>query len=234
MTMSWTSVIPGLWRSEYVTSTSIDAVSYVIAAANGELIVVSPPGSADDAAFAATDAMGKVTALVANNSGHDLGQALWQKRYPNAVTYAPEAAIASITKAKPALRPLQPLSALVPKLPPHVAFHDVPDTSSGMTMFSVEAADGGRALFLDEIIGNSPHLIGPAPFKVAFWITGSGPGLARNKIWSFMFAKDKKKVAQAVLAKMDAFKPTVLLVAHGLPVTPDKHDDVRKLLGAIA
>jgi hypothetical protein len=233
MTMTWATVIPGLWRSQYRTTTSIDAVAYVLALSDGELAVVSPPGSADDAVFAATEALGKVVALIANNSGHDLGQALWQKRYPNAVTYAPEAARGAIAKAKPALRPIQPLADLIAKLPGHVTITDVPGTSSGMTLFSIDSGDGGRALFVDEIIGNSPHLIGPAPFRLVFWLTGSGPGLSRNKIWAFMFAKDKKGVAGTVLAQLDALKPTVVLVAHGDPILPDKFDELRALLGAI-
>ena len=233
MDASWAVVIPGLWRSEYTTKGAIDAVGYVVALTNGELAVVSPPSSANEAFFTATDALGKVTVLVANNVGHDLGQESWQKRYPDAVTYAPEAALAGLAKAKK-LRPLQPLSALSPKLPAHVRFVDVPGTSSGLTLFSVDAGDAGRALFVDEIIGNSPHLIGPAPFKLAFWLTGSGPGLSRNKIWTWVFAKDKKGVANAVLAQIDAVKPTVVLPGHGEPIPPERFDALRGLLTAIA
>lgn len=234
MNVTWTNVIPGLWRSDYVTKTAIDAVSYVVALADGEIAVVSPPGSADDALFAFTDQFGKVTALVANNVGHDLGQELWQKRYPDSVTYAPEVAVAKIAKAKKALRPIQPLSALQNKLPPNVRFVDVAGTTSGMTVFSVDAGEGGRALFVDEIISNSPTLIGPLPFKFIFWLTGSGPGLARSKVWTALFAKDKAGVARTVLAEIDRLQPTVVLPGHGNPILPEQFSDLRALLTAIA
>ena len=186
----------------------LDAVGYVVALADGELAIVSPPSSADDALFTQTDALGDVTALIANNTGHDLGQELWQKRYPLAVTYAPEVAVPQIAKAKKASRPLKPLAALASKLPLQVRF-------------------------VDEILGHSPHLIGPAPFKLLFWITGSGPGLARNRIWSTAFAKDKKAIAATVLGELDTFRPTVLLPVHGNPIAADEFGKARERIAAL-
>jgi hypothetical protein len=231
MSMQWIQVIPGLWRSEYTTNTAIDAVGYLIALRDGELAVVSPPSSSDDAHFAQTDAIGKVVALVANNSGHDLGQRPWQAQYPDAVSYAPEVTVPQITKAKKDLRPLQSLLALQSKLPANVRFVDVAGTKSGMTLFTVDAGKDGRALFVDEILSNSPGLIGPLPFKILFRLTGSGPGLARNKIWSTVFAKDKKAVAQTVLSEIERFQPTVVLPAHGNPIGQGEFTKVRELLG---
>ena len=230
MNVQWVNVFPGLWRSDYVTKTAIDAVGYLVALRGRELLVLSPPCNADAALFAQTDALGDVTALVANNSGHDLGQELWQKRYPLAVSFAPEVAVPKITRAKKALRPLQPLAALGDRLPDSVKFFDVAGTGSGMTLFSVDAGDAGRALFVDEIVSNSETLIGPLPFKVAFRLTGSGPGLARNRIWSTIFVRDKPGVATAVLGQIDHLQPTVILPAHGEPIGPERIAAVQALV----
>src|SRR5262245_44748276 len=112
MVATWSEMVPGLWRSEYRTGTNISAGAFALRLRDGELAIRGPPVGADDAFFAATDALGKVTAIVAPNSGHDLGQAAWQARYANAQTFAPEVAVPAIAKAKPKLRPMQPLGAL--------------------------------------------------------------------------------------------------------------------------
>jgi hypothetical protein len=231
--MSWTEVIPGLWRYAYQTSMGIASNSYAVRAGDGEIAVFSPPVSPDAAMFAATDAIGRVTALVVPNTGHDLGQAAWQEHYPAASCYAPEVAIAAITKAKPKLRIFQPLSALAAKLPSTVHLVDVPGTTSGMTLYTVEAGDQ-RAMFVDELVSNHEKLTGPAPVRLAFWAVGAGPGLARNKIWTWVFCKDKQVVARAVLAEVDARNPTIMLPGHGEPIMTDGAGAIRSQVQPLA
>lgn len=229
----WTAVIPGLWRHSYTTAMGIHSNAYALAYGDGELAVFSPPASADDALFQATDALGRVTALVAPNTGHDLGQKAWQARYPNAAAYAPEIAIPSIQKAKPDLRPFQPLSALAARMPPNVHLVDVPGTSSGMTLWTVEAGDQ-RAMFVDELVSNQTALTGPAPVRFVFWATGCGPGLARNRVWTWVFCKDKRAVARRVLEEVDARNPTIMLPGHGEPILGGAADAIRGQVRPIA
>jgi hypothetical protein len=226
---AWKEIVPGLWRTEYMTGTNIGASTFALRLKDGELAVLSPPVGADDAFFAATEALGTVTALVAPNSGHDLGQAAWQARYAKAATFAPAVAVPAIAKAKPKLREMQPLAALASRLPQGATLGDPEGTSSGIMQLAVE---GGRerVLFVDEGLSNAPKLLGPAPFRFIFWLTGSGPGIARNKVWWFVFAKDKRAVAKQMLEEIDRLKPTILMPLHGDPITGDGVATARALL----
>jgi hypothetical protein len=218
MSLTWTSLAPGVWRASYTTPTGVPASSFAFTLADGSIAVMSPPCGLDDAGYATIDALGKVTALVAPNSGHDLGQAAWQQRYPDATPYGPAPAIAAIQKAKKGLRPFRPLEQLAGRLAAGTRVADVPGTRSGSAMVSV-GEGSRRVLYVDEILGNLPTLVGPAPFKLAFWMTGSGPGLARNRVWTAIFAKDKGAVARALLDEMSARPPTTIAFAHGEPST---------------
>ena len=104
MANAWNEILPGLWRSTYSTKTNIASNSFALRLSGGELAVISPRVEPDAAFFAETEALGRVTALVAPNSGHDLGQAAWQARYPDAGVYAPAAAIPVTTEATKSIR----------------------------------------------------------------------------------------------------------------------------------
>jgi glyoxylase-like metal-dependent hydrolase (beta-lactamase superfamily II) len=224
---TWNELLPGFWRTVYTTKSGIDANGYALTLADGDLAVISPIAGADEATFAGTDALGKVVALVAPNSGHDLGQAAWQARYPAAVSYGPAIAAPAITKAK-RLRPLEPLANLTPLLPGDVKVLDAPGTSSGSMIFTVERA-GQRALFIDEVISNNEVFKGPLPFKIVFSLTGSTGPLATNKVWLFAFCKDKPAYSRALIEH--AGEATMLLFAHGEPATGDMGAAVRERLG---
>lgn len=224
----WTEILPGLWRNVYSTKSGIEANGYALTLADGTLAVISPAAGADEAMFAATDALGKVVALVANNVGHDLGQAAWQARYPEAVSYAPAVAAAAITKAKK-LRTVEPLANLMPLLPNDVRVLDAPGTSSGSMIFTVERG-GHRALFIDEVLGNSEVFKGPLPFRLLFSLTGSTGLLAPNKVWLFAFCKDKQAFARSVMDH--AGDATMLLFSHGEPATGEMGAAVRERLSA--
>jgi hypothetical protein len=232
-TTSWIEIAPGLFRDGYTTSTNIPSNTFALRLKDGELAVISPRCAPDDACFAATEALGRVTTIVAPNSGHDLGQAAWQAKYPEAAVHAPAVAIPAIAKAKPKLRAMQALSALASKLPHGVTLKDPEGTSSGIAQLAVES-NGERVLFVDEAISNSPTLIGPAPFRLVFWLTGSGPGVARNKVWWWVFAKDRPGLAKQILGEMDRLKPTMLMPLHGDPITGEGIERVRELLRPIA
>ena len=227
--MNWLEIVPGLWRTDYPTSTKLHSNSVLVSLGGKDLALISPPQGADDAFFAETDGHGTVVALVAPNSGHDLGQAAWQTRYPNATTHAPEVTAKAIAKAKPALKPFSTMAALVARSPSNVRFLDLAGTSSGSVAVSVEGG-GKRALVLDDCISNSPKLIGPPPGRFVFWMTGSGPGLAANKLWWWVFCKDKKAYATALLEEWDRAGLDIVVPLHGEDIRGDGVAKARELL----
>jgi hypothetical protein len=148
---------------------------------------------------------------VAPNTGHDLGIGAWFARYPGAGMYAPAVAAPQIEKAKK-VGPIRPLGEL--RVDSRVRLLDVPGTRSGMTMFSLES-EGRRLTFTDELV-MSGATQGPAPARFVFWLAGSGgEGIRANKLWAMVFAKDKREVARAVVAELEAHPPTTLLLGHG-------------------
>lgn len=233
MGFEWEPLVVGVWRGTYATSTGIASNTYAIRLADGSVAVLSPPSAPTEEVFAATEALGPVRALVAQNTGHDLGQARWQARYPAATPYAPEIAAPKLAKAKVGLRPFRPLAELAARLPAGAQLVDVPGARSGMTMLSYAAGDE-RLLFLDEILTNSPTLPGPAIIRLVFWLARSGPGLARNRLWSTVFASDRRQVARAVIAEWDARPPSVVALSHGDPIRTDRLSAARALIDGMA
>jgi hypothetical protein len=228
--MSWIEIVPGLWRTDYKTSTHLKSNSVLVSLGDGKLAVVSPPQGADEAFFKETDTLGTVVALVAPNTGPDLGQAAWQARYADATVHAPDISAKAIAKAKPNLKPFATMKALTDRAPANVRFVDLPGTSSGSLAVSVESG-GKRALVVDDCISNDPTLIGPAPVRFIFWVTGSGPGLARNKLWWWVFCKDKSAYVKALGDEWDRIKTDVVFPLHGQEI---QGEDVAKARGFLA
>ena len=92
--MPWQEVIPGssVCVCEYVAN-GYEANSVAVPLRERDLAIISPPTGSSETDFAAIDARGQVIALIAPHAGHDLGQAEWQARYPDAIPYATGAAL---------------------------------------------------------------------------------------------------------------------------------------------
>lgn len=92
--MVWQEVIENsnIWVYEYIAN-GYKANTIALPLDDSALAIVSPPIGLSDSDFAAIEAKGQVTALIAPHSGRDLGQAEWQSRYPHAVPSAPTAAL---------------------------------------------------------------------------------------------------------------------------------------------
>jgi len=230
--MQWIEVVPGLWRTDYPTTTKLHSNAALVSLGDGKVAVVSPPQGADASLFEATDKLGTVVALIAPNSGHDLGQAAWQARYPKASTHAPDVTAKAIAKAKPNLRPFTAIASLA-GTPSNVRFVDLPGTSSGSVAVVVEGG-GKRAIIIDDCISNAPKLVGPAFVRLIFWMTGSGPGLAKNKLWWWVFCKDKKAYAKALLEEWDRAAVDVVLPLHGEEIRGDQVATAREILVAMS
>jgi hypothetical protein len=212
----WEELAPGVWRSEYATSMGIVSNGFAIRLHGDELMLVSAPSDADEAAFAATEKLGRPAVLLAQNTGHDLGLKPWKARYPEATVYAPAVSAPAIAKAKGL--EVRPVTELLPKLPADVKILDAPGTSSGSALWSVQRGDH-RVLFVDEIIGNHDSFKGPFLFKPLMWAMGPWGPFSVSGFWLRIFCKDKKAFVSALLAEADAMKPTMLTFAHGPSTT---------------
>jgi hypothetical protein len=208
--MVWQEVFPGsnVWLYEYEVNGYL-ANSVILPLDRSAFAIVSPPTGLSEADFAAIDAKGEVTALIAPHSGHDLGQAEWQARYPNAIAYAPTTALPQLKSiaGKPFL-PLSKLSATTAE------FREVPGTKKGGTI-AISRQGERPVVYLDELVINWSSL--PQNWtKILFWLWQSAPGLKINRLYASHLCPQLSAVAQAVL---DAITDDPVIVpAHGTPL----------------
>jgi hypothetical protein len=216
--MAWQEVIKdsNVWVYEYIADGyRANALAMLLDAHSDrlhqrdELAIVSPPIGLSDADFVQIEAKGRVTALIAPHSGHDLGLSLWQARYPAARSYAPTTAIEQLDKLGISFTPLSELTA------PDVEFHEVPGTKKGGTIAIVRRGDR-PVIYLDELVVNWSSLPANWVAKVLFWLTGSAPGLKLNRVYLSVLCPDKQAVARTVLDAL-AGDPAIV-PAHGSPL----------------
>ncbi|KAM3098848.1 hypothetical protein ACKFKF_16400 [Phormidesmis sp. 146-12] len=222
--MTWQKVLENsnVWVYEYVAN-GYKANAFAFVLDGNHLAVISPPIGLSEADFAAIDAKGQVVALIAPHSGHDLGHAEWQTRYPTAVSYAPDIALEQINQD--GVRPFLPLAKLTAS---QVELREVPGTKKGGTI--AIARRGERpVVYLDEIVSHWTSLPDNWLAKFLFWSTGSAPGLKVNRVYLKVLCSNVQAVAQTVMGAL-ADNP-VIVPAHGMPlVSLDDTERVRSLV----
>lgn len=209
--MTWQEVIESanVWVHEYEVN-SYKANAFAVLLDKNSLAIISPPTGMSETDFAIIETKGKITALIAPHSGHDLGQAEWQTRYPNAQSYAPTIALNQLNAL--GLRTFAPLSELAST---NVEFREVLGTKKGGTIAIVHWGER-PVVYLDELIINWASLQGPLLVKLMFWLSGSAPGLKVNRMYSKLLCTDVPTVAQTVIEALDG-DPAIVL-AHGAPL----------------
>lgn len=214
--MVWQEVLEGsdTWVYEYSVPNYSQVNAFAVLLEDKTIAIISPPTGMSEADFAVIEAKGRISALIAPHSGHDLGQVEWQTRYPEAQCYAPTTALSQLNT--PGLRPFAPLSKLC--VASSVEFREVAGTKKGGTLVIVRR--GKRSVvYLDELVGNWASLPGPFLVKLMFWLTGSAPGLKLNRVYLKVLCTDRQAVAQTV---MDALEDDSAIVpAHGKPLIHD-------------
>ncbi|MBF2027686.1 MAG: hypothetical protein IGS48_13115 [Oscillatoriales cyanobacterium C42_A2020_001] len=220
----WQEVLENsnVWVYEYVAN-GYQANAFAFVLDGNHLAVISPPIGLSEADFAAIDAKGQVVALIAPHSGHDLGHAAWQARYPTAVSYAPEVALKQINQD--GLRPFLPLAKLATS---QVKLREVPGTKKGGTIAIVQRGER-PVVYLDEIMSHWTSLPDNWLAKFLFWSTGSAPGLKVNRVYLKVLCSNVQAVAQTILGAL--VDNPVIVPAHGTPlVSPGDVERVRSLV----
>lgn len=226
--MGWQEVLENsnVWVYEY-DANGYKANAFAFMLNGNHLAVISPPIGLSEADFAEIDAKGQVVALIAPHSGHDLGHAEWQARYPTAVSYAPEVALTQINQDD--LRSFLPLSKLAA---PQVELREFPGTKKGGTIAFVKRGDRA-VVYLDEIVSHWTSLPDNWLAKFLFWSTGSAPGLKVNRVYLKVLCSDVQAVAQTVLGAL--VDDPVIVPAHGTPlVSTGDAERVRSLVEPFA
>jgi hypothetical protein len=203
-----------LWR-EYSFSKGAYATTLVFRGADG-LVVVSPSMKLEARAYDALADLGKVRALIANNTFHHGGQKEWRERFPEAESYCPPAAVATLEKKVPGVT-FRSLSELA--LPGHARWEDPPGFKTGEAILSVDAKRG-PVWYTGDLLTNIQRTPGP-PFSWLFSLTDSGPGFRLFRLGVWLMVKDKKAVREWMLSRLDKDPPAVVVPAHGPALETD-------------
>ena len=210
----WKSVGTGIWIRVYSFGGNPINTS-VVDMGDGGLMAISPGTDVGDADFAALDELGTVKALVVPGAFHNMGLPVWFARYPDAEIYGPADCIAHVAKQHKDIPAVQPLNALAAKLPDGCELEEV----AGMKyadLFLAIKQDDGTTWFTNEIVTNNEAYPGNFMFKLAFQLTGSGPGLNVNKLAMMLVRGKKAQIRSYLEGKLDSVPPTRLVPTHGI------------------
>ena len=197
-----------LWR-EYGFSGNARATTMTFRGADG-LVVVSPARGLGASEFDVLRDFGPVTALIANNTFHHLGQREWRAHFKDARCYAPAGAVEKLDKKTHGLG-FRPVSELA--LPDHARCDVPPGYRSGETIVRVSTAKGA-VWFTGDLLTNIPKLPKP-PMKWLFTLTDSAPGFKLFRMGVPILVKNKRAVRSWVLDRLAEDPPAVIVPAHG-------------------
>lgn len=208
----------GIWCHEYAfDGKGGTANALALRLRDGELLVVSPPSDATEAAFAELDGHGKVVALVAPNGFHHLGQPAFQKRYPDAGVYAPAAASKRIAKKATGIAPGAPLEELQRRLPDDVWVGEPSGMKIGDVVVRAKTASG-TFWYFNDLVMNLRKLPSNFLFSLAFKWTDSGPGFKVARLIVKFLVRDRAAFKGWLLEELRQHPPTAVLTGHGPPI----------------
>ncbi len=189
-------------------------------------LIISPSAGAPEAALDEIDREGAATALIAPNAYHHLGQTTWRARFPSAVSYAPEGALPRLAKVCPNV-PFRSIRELT--LPSHVGFFEPKGMRNPDLMLRVDTPKG-IVWFSGDVISNTTPADLVAPLRWLFTLVGGGPGFRLNNMPAMAYLKDRPTWKASVREAMAAHPPSIVVPAHGDPVTEDAERRTNALL----
>ncbi|MFO0746186.1 MAG: hypothetical protein U1F43_11000 [Myxococcota bacterium] len=193
------------------------------------LLAVSPASGLPPAVLDALAERGDVSALVAPNAYHHMGHKAWRARWPNAVSYAPDGAMARLAKKCPDV-PFEPLTKLAPHLGSRVELLVPPDMKTPDLLVRVDTPDG-NVWFLGDLVSNLTKADLRLPVRMLFRLLGGGPGLRFNKVPTMVYLKDKAAWRAWVREQLALAPVAVAVPAHGDLV---RDDAAARLAAALA
>jgi len=179
---------------------------------DGTWLVISPPSESPNDIYDELDRQGGVSALVAPNAYHNRGQPAWRLRFPNAVSYAPVGARSRLSTKTPGIeyRPLDELARIL--VPEGMKSPDV--------MFQIPATLGA-VWWMGDQFSNSSVSDQIWPLRLLARFVGSGLGYRCNSKPELVYVQDRVAWLGSIRAALEKLPPTVVIPAHGDPVTED-------------
>lgn len=193
-------------------------------------LVISPSKGSPPSVFEELEKEGAVTALLAPNAYHHIGQVAWRRRFPQAVSYAPPGARTRPMKKSPDV-PYRPTDELAPKLRPQVNIV-LPDGQKSLDLLLRVMASGRMIWWLGDLFSNMTVADQVWPLRVVARFLGGGLGYRCNSKPELVYVRDRRAWMRSVREGMDAHPPSIVVPAHGDPVVDDTARRTQELLRA--
>lgn len=182
---------------------------------DGSWVVVSPASGAPDGVYDEIASLGPVKALLAPNAFHNMGQAAWRARFPDALSFAPRGALGRLAGKTPGV-PYVPLEEAGFRLGP-ARFLVPGGMKTPDALFSLPFS-AGCCWWLGDQFSNNSKADQIWPFRILSRIVANGPGFFCNPKPGLVYVADKAAWAATMREALVARPPAVALCAHGDPV----------------
>lgn len=195
---------------------------------DGSWMVIAPSVGATNSTFDGLIEEGPVSALVAPNAYHHLGQRDWRHRFPQARSYAPVGALPRLSR-KSAEVPYRPISELTESVQPQVTFL-VPEGMKSPDMLVHISVAGSTVWWMGDLFTNTSFADQNWLLRIIAPLAGSGMGYRRNTKPGMIYVRDPKAWLHSIADALNVSPPTIVVPAHGNPVTKDAASRTRSLL----
>jgi hypothetical protein len=196
--------------------------------ADGTWVVVAPSVGPASSVLEDLSKDGTVSALIAPNAYHYLGQQAWRLHFPGATSYAPAGALPRLFRKSPDV-PYHPASDLIETIHPRVTFL-VPEGMKSPDMLIRVSVAGSMVWWMGDLFTNSAADDQNWLLRIIAPFAGSGLGYRRNSRPGLIYVRDPKAWLHSITNALDAEPPSIVVPAHGNPVTEDAARRTRTLL----
>lgn len=195
---------------------------------DGTWLVVAPSVGSPSSVLEDLTKDGTVSALIAPNAYHYLGQQAWRQYFPGAASYAPAGALPRLSKKSPEV-PYRPASELIETIQPRMSFL-VPEGMKTPDMLIRIPAAGATVWWMGDLFTNSARDDLNWLLRRIAPLAGSGLGYRRNSRPGLIYVQNPTAWLHSIRNALDADPPSIVVPAHGNPVTEDTARRTRDLL----
>lgn len=191
-------------------------------------LVIAPSVGPPSSVLADLSKDGTVSALVAPNAYHYLGQRAWRLHFPGATSYAPDGALPRLSKKSPDV-PYRSVSGLIEAIRPRVSFL-VPEGMKSPDMLVRVSVAGSTVWWMGDLFTNNEVDDQNWLLRMIASLAGSGMGYRRNSKPGLIYVRDPKAWLNSITSALEAESPSIVVPAHGNPVMEDTARRTRCLL----
>ena len=195
---------------------------------DGTWLVVAPSVGSPRSVLEDLAKDGTVSALIAPNAYHYLGQQAWRLHFPGAASYAPAGALPRLSRKSPEV-PYRSASELIDSVQPRVSFL-VPEGMKSPDMLIRISAAEATVWWMGDLFTNSARDDLNWLLRIIAPLAGSGLGYRRNTRPGLIYVQNPTAWLHSISDALDADPPSVVVPAHGNPVMEDTARRTRDLL----